>query len=187
MPPPVPPPVLLPATGCRHSPAPALPRTLAGPWASAPLHWSTLCPPCPRPRPAAAELQKRILARMRAFGMTPVLPAFAGFVPDALAARRPRSKFSRAARWGGFPDQFCCPLMVDPLEPLFQVRAALCALGPLHLLPSGCWGLLVFLTAPRPGCGHAPGLRTVFTHTCVHRVTASLLLPFRRLLCCCGR
>ena len=36
-----------------------------------------------------AELQRRILERMRSFGMTPVLPAFAGFVPPALAQKRP--------------------------------------------------------------------------------------------------
>ena len=36
-----------------------------------------------------AELQRRILERMRSLGMTPVLPAFAGFVPPALAQKRP--------------------------------------------------------------------------------------------------
>ena len=34
-----------------------------------------------------AELQKRILERMRSFGMTPVLPGFAGFVPPALVEK----------------------------------------------------------------------------------------------------
>ena len=72
-----------------------------------------------------AALQKRIVARMRAFGMTPVLPAFAGFVPSALVRRFPTAAYSRASRWGGFPDQYCCPYMLDPLDPLFQVRGCL--------------------------------------------------------------
>jgi hypothetical protein len=37
-----------------------------------------------------AELQKRIVQRMRQFGMTPVLPAFAGFVPAALSKKYPQ-------------------------------------------------------------------------------------------------
>ena len=45
-----------------------------------------------------AELQRRILARMRSFGMTPVLPAFAGFVPAALAAKRPELNIGRHAQ-----------------------------------------------------------------------------------------
>jgi hypothetical protein len=45
-----------------------------------------------------AELQRRILARMRSFGMTPVLPAFAGFVPAALAAKHPELHIVRHAQ-----------------------------------------------------------------------------------------
>ncbi len=37
-----------------------------------------------------AELQRKIVARMRSLGMTPVFPAFAGLVPDALVARFPQ-------------------------------------------------------------------------------------------------
>ena len=39
---------------------------------------------------AGAELQRRIVGRMRRLGMTPVFPAFAGLVPDALVARYPQ-------------------------------------------------------------------------------------------------
>jgi hypothetical protein len=35
---------------------------------------------------------------MRSFGMTPVLPAFAGFVPAALAAKRPELNIVRRAQ-----------------------------------------------------------------------------------------
>ena len=44
---------------------------------------------------AGAALQRRILARMRSFGMTPVFPAFAGFVPAALTAQRPHLNIVR--------------------------------------------------------------------------------------------
>ena len=37
-----------------------------------------------------AELQRKIVARMRSLGMTPVFPAFAGLVPDALIAHHPQ-------------------------------------------------------------------------------------------------
>jgi alpha-N-acetylglucosaminidase len=47
---------------------------------------------------AQAELQKKILARMLALGMVPVLPAFAGHVPKAFAqqVRRMRSRDAAA-------------------------------------------------------------------------------------------
>ncbi|CAL5229140.1 g12413 [Coccomyxa viridis] len=67
-----------------------------------------------------AVLQRRILARMRSFGMTPVFPAFAGFVPAALAAQRPELNIVRSENWCNFPDQYCCVHLLDPLEPVFQ-------------------------------------------------------------------
>ncbi len=57
---------------------------------------------------------------MRAFGMTPVLPAFAGFVPEALAAKYPNASIARSANWCSFPADFCCVHLLDPLDPLFQ-------------------------------------------------------------------
>ena len=66
-----------------------------------------------------AELQRRILARMRALGMTPVLPAFAGFVPEALAARFPDASISRSANWCKLPEVPHCLLvnyMAEPIE-----------------------------------------------------------------------
>jgi alpha-N-acetylglucosaminidase len=38
-----------------------------------------------------SELQKRILARMRQFGMKPILPGFAGHVPAALKSHYPKA------------------------------------------------------------------------------------------------
>ena len=68
---------------------------------------------------ACTALQKRILARMRSLGMTPVLPAFSGFVPAALAQEYPQANITRLPNWGGFPDQYCCVHLLNPLDPLF--------------------------------------------------------------------
>ncbi len=57
---------------------------------------------------------------MRAFGMTPVLPAFAGFVPQAIKNKYPNASISRLGNWGSFPDKFCCVHLLDPQDPLFQ-------------------------------------------------------------------
>ncbi|KAK9837149.1 hypothetical protein WJX81_006355 [Elliptochloris bilobata] len=66
-----------------------------------------------------AALQRKILQRMRSFGMTPVLPAFAGYVPEALAKRQPGAHIEPAGNWGGFTDAFCCVRLLNPLDPLF--------------------------------------------------------------------
>lgn len=65
-------------------------------------------------------LQKQIVARMRSFGMAPVLPAFAGFVPRALVAKFPTAKVTKISNWCHFPDHYCCPFLLDPSDPLFQ-------------------------------------------------------------------
>lgn len=64
------------------------------------------------------ELQKKILKRERAMGMTPVLPAFSGHVPKALKEIEPDAKIDKLGFWGGFPDQYRC-YFLNPLDPLF--------------------------------------------------------------------
>ena len=67
-----------------------------------------------------AELQVKILGRMRAFGMTPVLPAFAGFVPNAIRNKFPDAAITQLGNWGGFTEQYCCVHLLDPQDPLFR-------------------------------------------------------------------
>jgi len=64
-------------------------------------------------------LQLRILARMRALGMRPVLPAFAGYVPKAFAERHPTAKIYRMRAWEGFHETY----WLDPSDPLFAKLA----------------------------------------------------------------
>jgi len=57
-----------------------------------------------------AELGSRILSRQRELGMTPVLPAFSGHVPEGLAPARVTQRF-----WQGFKTSF-----LDPTDPLYR-------------------------------------------------------------------
>ncbi len=62
-----------------------------------------------------AALQKQILARMRALGMKPILPAFAGYVPKAFAQAHPEARIYRMRAWEGFHETY----WLDPADPLF--------------------------------------------------------------------
>jgi alpha-N-acetylglucosaminidase len=61
------------------------------------------------------RLQGQILARMRALGMKPILPAFSGYVPEAFARRHPEARIYRMRAWEGFPGTY----WLDPSDPLF--------------------------------------------------------------------
>jgi alpha-N-acetylglucosaminidase len=66
------------------------------------------------------DLQKQILARERELGMTPVLCAFAGHVPEALKAKHRELKIDRIAPgWGGFTPGYGC-YFLDPLDSVFK-------------------------------------------------------------------
>lgn len=61
------------------------------------------------------ELQHKILGRMRALGMKPVCPAFAGFVPEAIRNHYPEAKLTET-HWGGAFRNW----MLDPEQALFS-------------------------------------------------------------------
>jgi alpha-N-acetylglucosaminidase len=65
------------------------------------------------------QLQIRILARMRALGMKPVLPAFAGYVPEAFAKAHPKARIYKMRPWEGFAPTY----WLDPSDPLFAQLA----------------------------------------------------------------
>lgn len=63
-----------------------------------------------------SELQQRIVARERELGIRPVLPAFTGHVPGALARLYPGARMRQLAKWAGnFPGTW----MLEPEDPLF--------------------------------------------------------------------
>ncbi|MBO9584470.1 MAG: alpha-N-acetylglucosaminidase [Flavobacterium sp.] len=64
------------------------------------------------------ELQKKILERMKALDMHPVVPAFSGYVPKAFAEKHPEAKITELKSWsgGGFASTF----LLDSKDPLFK-------------------------------------------------------------------
>lgn len=65
------------------------------------------------------DLQKQILQRMTELGMTPVLPAFTGFVPRQFPELYPNASVVNISQWSGFPTQYTNDTFLDPSDPLF--------------------------------------------------------------------
>ncbi len=65
------------------------------------------------------ELQKKILARERELGMTPVLPAFAGHVPYDLKEVYPEAEIHKMSCWGEFDEKYRSSFLA-PMDPLFD-------------------------------------------------------------------
>ena len=63
-------------------------------------------------------LQKKILARMRELGIEPIAPAFAGFVPEALARVYPQEKLILMKEWSGFTEEYVSTIL-DPQSKLY--------------------------------------------------------------------
>ncbi len=61
------------------------------------------------------ELARKILARERALGMTPIQQGFSGHVPRLLEGKFPQAAMHRQPSWTGFPGV----TQLDPLDPLF--------------------------------------------------------------------
>jgi alpha-N-acetylglucosaminidase len=64
-------------------------------------------------------LQQQILKRERELGMKPVLPAFAGHVPEILKEKYPLAKITSLGEWGSFDKKYRS-YFLDPFDPLFN-------------------------------------------------------------------
>ncbi|GJJ08051.1 hypothetical protein Clacol_002258 [Clathrus columnatus] len=64
-------------------------------------------------------LQKQIIARMVELGMTPILPAFTGFLPCSITTLYPNATVVNNKNWGGFPDNLTSDCFLLPTDPLF--------------------------------------------------------------------
>ncbi len=60
-------------------------------------------------------LQKKILARMRSYGMEPIFQAFYGMVPSSFKTKFPRLQIVDQGKWNGFDR----PDVLSPLDPEF--------------------------------------------------------------------
>lgn len=66
-------------------------------------------------------LSKRIVARMVELGMTPVFPAFTGFVPESITKVAPDANVVRGSEWNGFGTEYSNVTFLEPDDPLFAV------------------------------------------------------------------
>lgn len=66
-----------------------------------------------------AALQSSILSQMRALGMKPILPCFAGHVPSVAVSLWPNATFTQSASWNNFPTNETYVWYLDPTDPLF--------------------------------------------------------------------
>ena len=64
-------------------------------------------------------LQQQILKRERELDMKPVLPAFAGHVPEVLKIKYPSAKITSLGEWGSFAEKYRS-YFLDPFDPLFN-------------------------------------------------------------------
>lgn len=64
------------------------------------------------------ELQHKILKRMKELGMNPIVPAFAGFVPEAFVKKHGEISFTHL-KWGGFDDKYNA-YVLPPDSPYFM-------------------------------------------------------------------
>ena len=98
-------------------------------WFTGPAHlpWNRMCNidgvdgPLPQGWIDGQEkLQKLILKRERELGMRPVLPAFAGHVPEQLKELYPQAQITDIAHWGGFGPEHL-PHFLSPQDSLYAV------------------------------------------------------------------
>ncbi len=73
---------------------------------------------------AQYELQVGIVAAMRELGMTPVLPGFAGHVPQGMQRVLPNAHFTHSETWFGFNSTFGSVLLLEPTDPAYVTLGA---------------------------------------------------------------
>ena len=64
-------------------------------------------------------MQKQILTRMVELGMTPILPAFPGFVPENITRVWPNVSVSKSPQWSGFPAEYTNDTYINPFDSHF--------------------------------------------------------------------
>ncbi|XP_063708712.1 alpha-N-acetylglucosaminidase-like [Culicoides brevitarsis] len=67
----------------------------------------------------SVQLQQEVIREYQRLGINFAIPAFAGHVPRDFQQIFPNTTFQRASGWNDFQDEYCCPLFVDPTDPLF--------------------------------------------------------------------
>lgn len=68
----------------------------------------------------SSNLQRSMIKALNELGISVAMPAFDGHLPVYFSKLFPTANFSVVAPWNNFPSRYCCPLFVDPIDPLFQ-------------------------------------------------------------------
>jgi alpha-N-acetylglucosaminidase len=98
-------------------------------WITQPAHqnWQLMGNLCCFDGPISRALLKKradsarwLVARLRALGITPVLPGYDGIVPADFARKHPGTQVIAQGEWNGFPR----PAWLDPRDPMFAKVAA---------------------------------------------------------------
>jgi len=111
-----------------------------------------------------AALQRGILAAMREFGMTPVLPGWSGRVPAAIQRVLPNITLFHLPPWAGFSPAYSSSTNVAPTDPLFvalgveYTRRTIAEYGSDHLFASDLWNEMDPPSSD-PACEHHPPAR----------------------------
>ncbi len=96
------------------------------------------------------KLQQKIVGRERSLNMSPVLPAFAGHVPEGLVRLHPEAPIDTLGKWGGYPDEYRC-LFLDPLSDLYaQIQKRFLTLQKRYYGSSHIYGLDIFNEVDSP-------------------------------------
>ncbi|PYH97884.1 putative alpha-N-acetylglucosaminidase [Aspergillus ellipticus CBS 707.79] len=69
---------------------------------------------------AQFSLQKQIVSRMVELGMTPILPAFTGFVPRSFSSVIPGANVVNGSQWSGFPTEYTNVSFLEPSDSHFS-------------------------------------------------------------------
>ena len=66
-------------------------------------------------------LNQKIVSRMVELGMTPVLPAFAGFLPEGISRLQPNAIVHPGSQWSGFHANHTQVTFLEGTDPLFAI------------------------------------------------------------------
>lgn len=87
----------------------------------------------------ASRMQQQMIKALNELGITVALQAFDGHLPISFKSLFPNASFTSTSQWNNFPAQFCCPLFIEPTDPLFTqigekfLRAIIRKYGTNHI------------------------------------------------------
>ncbi|KAM3512272.1 hypothetical protein MY11210_004056 [Beauveria gryllotalpidicola] len=111
-------------------------------------------------------LQKKIVKRMVELGMTPILPAFPGFVPENITRVWPNVSLAESPEWSGFSGRFTADKYITPYDPRFAElqKAFLTKQNEAYGNVTSFWTLDQF-NENKPASGELEYLRNVSHNT----------------------